>query len=106
MLNLYQKRFVRFVTTETPEARLIVAVLFETRGNETVVVGEPRIVKVVPKEPQKLLLGSGQKILCLEAPCIETKTVSCIPSPFYTTIFGYTNSDTSISLLARPPTVL
>jgi hypothetical protein len=49
MLNVQAKRHIRCATVETPTAWLVVAVLLETRGTETIAVSEPRLLKLFRK---------------------------------------------------------
>ena len=104
-ISLYNKRFVKFIRIERPDAFVVVAVLFETNGTETYAVSEPKIVKILPKDSVVIQSGKISHGFTLPAPIKELfKGSSPIKSPFFSTIFGFSNTDLVVSLSARPPT--
>ncbi len=106
MLKLNPQRKVKLVTVERPTAWLVVAFLTETRGDETVVISAPKIVKVILKQSKALIEAKKTNaVLALPAP-VGLDAVIEIPtaSPYVSSIFGYSNSDVVIGLAARPPT--
>jgi hypothetical protein len=108
MLKLNPQRKVKLITVERPTAWLVVAFLTETRGDETVIISGPKVVKVILKQ-SKALVGAQKAnvVLALPAPKGVEKIIEVlIPSPYVSSIFGYSNSDVVIGLAARPPTFL
>ena len=106
--NSLTKQYVRFVTVEKPTVWVVVAVLVEDRDGETIALSEPRIVKIIKKEPREMLaLASGQRLLAssvvLPAPASILSSSNFIPSP-YIASFGY--SEVISWLFARPPTLV
>ena len=93
---------IRFKTVETPTAWIVLAVLIERIGGQTV-VSEPRIVRVIAKK-LKALPGKI-KVLCLSAFCPATtkKHVNKIVSP-YVSFLTSTESGILAWCGARPPT--
>ena len=105
MLNIRTKRHIRCARVETPTAWLVVAVLLETRGGETVAVSEPKVIKVIPKPTQLVLGGSYAKTtLFLAAPTtLASSSYSKILSPYVPNL-GFAQSNIITGLAARPPT--
>jgi len=106
MNNLQPKQFVRFATIDRPTARIVVAFLVEVQGFETVVVSEPRIVKIVPKAVTPALRGAvrSQDYFFLPGFIQNKKSTGLKISPFVSAIFGSTNSDFIAGLAPQPPT--
>ena len=105
MLNIKVQQHIRCGRVETPTAWLLVAVLLETRGTETVVVSEPKVIKIIPKPVQLALGGSYAKTsYFLAAPTIlASSSYSKILSP-YIPLFGFSHSGNITGLAAQPPT--
>lgn len=103
-LTAYNKRFVRFLTVEKASAWEVYAVLFESDGLSVVAISEPKLVRVVAKDV-KALKGSCANPSCLAASKPEEQTQEAIPSPYFPTLFGFSNSEFVIHHSARPPTV-
>jgi hypothetical protein len=108
MLNIQAQRKVQFATVERSNAWVVLAFLTEIQNGETVIVSEPKVVKVILKHSPQLPSGkkSQTTLLALPAPVSLEKTIELpIVSPFVSAIFGFSNSDVVIGLAARPPTV-
>lgn len=109
MLKIHSKRHIRFATLEQPTAWVIVAVLLETRGNETIALSEPRVVKVIPKDGRLTLPGtfvssSFNAPLALPAShAIVKNLVSSIISPFVSS-FNISDKEFVMWFSAQPPT--
>lgn len=108
MLKLNPQRKVKLVTVERPTAWLVVAFLTETRGEETIIISGPKVVKVILKQSKALVGGKKQgnaAVLALPAPVSTSfAVITPIASPFVSYIFGFSNSDVVMGLAARPPT--
>lgn len=106
MLKINTKRHIRCCTVETPTAWLVVAVLLETRGNETIAVSEPKVIKVIQKVTYTL--GGSTSVFSypkLTAPeILSTIKVGKILSP-YVPNFGFGQSNIITGLAAQPPTL-
>src|SRR4051812_37313117 len=95
------QRKVQFATVERPTAWIVVAFLTEIRGEETIVISGPKVVKVILKKTVALLDGKKAPILALPAPISNAFSVQApIESPYVASIFGYSNSDVVIGLAA------
>ena len=105
MLKLHTQQHIRFAKVDRGDAWVVVAVLFETTGNETVAISEPKVVKIIPKAIHKLSgsKSSPQANLSLTAPLEELSNRSII-SPYFAHIFGSEKSNFIIGLAAQPPT--
>jgi len=106
MLKTLTKRHVRLVKVEKPTVWLIVAILLETTGEETIVIGEPRIVKVISKKISLLpgTVRNSNEIYFLSTPKGEISNSSQTISSPYVQEFAYSNLDTLSCFFARPPT--
>jgi hypothetical protein len=105
MLKIHRKQHIRFATIEQPTRFVVVAVMLETVGNETVAISEPKIVKIIPKAIHLLssTKASPRAILSLSAP-VQSSTVGNIVSPYFAHIFGSEKSNFIVGLAAQPPT--
>lgn len=104
MLNIKTKQHVRLIVVEKPTAWLVVALPLETAEGETYLVGNPKVVKVIPKAPAQALPGKV-RTFCLEAAHVADSLLSrAIPSPYIKTVFGYTTTKIVPGLGAQPPT--
>ena len=103
MLNIQTKRHIRFATVDKGTAWVVVAILIETTGNQTVAVSEPKVIKIIPKKPVLSLTGHTAE---LTAPNINVIFEKAVPSPFISILFGNTNTSYIASLGARPPTLI
>jgi len=98
-----QTQHVRFVEIDRPNAVLVVAFLVETRNGETVIVSEPKIVKVTRKK--SFALQGSVSCLSLCAPLnFSVKKEHIVASPYISLIFGESNVDFVPGLAAQPPT--
>ena len=105
MSQTLSKQHIRFTTIEKSTAWIVVAVLVENDGVDTVAVSEPKIVRIIPKPKSLVLTGSvGNPKLCLSCPEQVLKIKSPVKSPF-SILFGYSNTDLLVWYCARPPTV-
>ncbi|MES2436951.1 MAG: hypothetical protein V4519_02975 [Patescibacteria group bacterium] len=105
MLKLHRKQHIRFATIEQPTQFVVVAVMLETVGTETVAISEPKIVKIIPKAIH-LLSGSKtspQAVLALTAPALALISQPIV-SPYFAHIFGSEKSNFITGLAAQPPT--
>ena len=104
-LSIYKKQFVKFATVEKADAFVVVAILFETNGSETYAISEPKVVKIIAKKNFEISNGHVSQGFILPAPVKEFfRGVAPVKSPFFSTIFGFTNADVVVGLNARPPT--
>jgi hypothetical protein len=104
MLKLHSQQHIRFAKVDRGDAWVVVAVLFETTGNETVAISEPKIVKVIPKAQYALPSGSKtHQVLLLAAPA-QVLVEHAIASPYFTQIFGYSDSNFITGIAPQPPT--
>jgi hypothetical protein len=105
MLKQRTQQHIRFAKIEQPNAWVVVAVLLETTGNETVAISEPKVVKVIPKAQFALPGGKKQSsaVLLLSAPYVAYFGHS-LTSPYFSLIFGSEKSNFIIGLAAQPPT--
>jgi hypothetical protein len=98
-----QKQRIKFAKIEKPTCTYVVAFLVEEQNGETVIVSEPKIVKVIAKKAALAIKGAVQKILALgSGPKAAVKISSAIPSP-YISLFVKESIFTP-SIYARPPT--
>jgi hypothetical protein len=108
MIHNVTKRHIRFVTVEKPTAWIIVAILLETSGSETIALSEPRVVRVIPKKTTFTLPGkvirSNTKILPEPVKNISS-SARAIVSPYFN-VFGYKHSHFITWFSARPPTAI
>src|SRR4051812_16534674 len=105
MIQLRTQRHIRFAKIEKPTAWVVVAVLVETNGDETVIVSEPKIVRVIPKTVVALTgTVSETGILTLTSPKPDTEYTEAIISPFTSTLFGFSNTKVITGLAPQPPT--
>ncbi len=104
MLKIHTKRHIRFATLDKGNVFVVVAVLLETTGTETVAISEPRVVKIIPKA-QYTLPGTISYSRALNA---STKVIAAIKgsiiSPYISHIFGSEKSNFITGLAAQPPT--
>src|SRR4051812_18708827 len=106
MIQLRTQRHIRFAKIEKPTAWVVVAVLVETQGDETIIISEPKIVRVIPKTTTALAgTVSESGILTLSSPKSESTYTEAIISPFASKIFGFTNSEVKTGVAPQPPTV-
>lgn len=105
-LKAYKKQFVRLVTRETNSACEVYAVLFESDGQNVVAISEPRLVRIILRKATLALKGfcSGFNILKGYVKN-EKEKPQPVPSPYFPTLFGFSNSDFVIQISARPPTI-
>ncbi len=105
MLKLRTKQHIRFAKLDQGTAWVVVAVLIETVGTETIAISEPKIVKIIPKTQQYALSGNVAKNLTLAAPIsAHHAQPSSVISPYISTIFGYADSNFIVGLAPLPPT--
>ncbi len=107
MLRLKTKQHIKFATVDKGDVTLVVAILIETRGSETISVSEPKIVKVIHKTPKLALKSAGvTKSGAFYLPAAVTlsiKTAKSVVSPYLNT-FGYSSSVVIPHTSAQPPT--
>jgi hypothetical protein len=105
-MQLPQKQQIRFARIEKPTASVVVAFLVEEQNGETVIVSEPKIVKIIPKKVAQALRGTVskiQKIFALGSGKKEVIEIStAIPSPYVSEFFKAL--DFTPTIYARPPT--
>ena len=105
MLNVHTERHIRIIKGENAHAFIIAAVVVETREGQTVVVGEPRILKIIPKQGSTLP-GRVTKTRAL-AGQIRKETIpqASLVSPYIS--FVYTSEKHDIPwYYSRPPTLV
>ncbi|MBX4197802.1 hypothetical protein KW782_00505 [Candidatus Parcubacteria bacterium] len=105
MINIQTKQHIRFAKVEQPTAWVIVAILLETTGDETVAISEPRIVKVIPKNNTSLKAGFDTRFI-LNAPVEILIHTAPFASPYANLLFGSRKSNFITGLAARPPTTV
>ena len=105
MLKLHTQQHIKFAKLDRGDAWVVVAVLFETTGTETVAISEPKIVRIIPKAYQALpgSKSSQQAVLSLAAPA-EELTRTHIVSPYFAYIFGTEKSNFITGIAPQPPT--
>lgn len=105
MIGIHTQRVVRVVTVEKPTAWFVVAVVVETRNNESYIVSEPRILKIIPKQVQPTLEGKVASSPLLGGKTSHfAKITAPIVSPYSDYLFSYTDSLIASQKGARPPT--
>ncbi len=93
MLALQRRQQIRFVTLEKPNAWVVFAFLVEQNGNETLIVSEPKIVRIIQKKT----------VFALPAPRAKNQTgFASVKSPYVSAFFS--KETQNFSLFARPPT--
>ncbi len=105
MLKLHSKQHIKFATIDRGNAWVVVAILLETRGNETFAISEPKIVKIIAKSAQLALSGSVKSTYFL--PEYKAQTIlkkHAVVSP-YINHFGHSSSNIIPLLSAQPPTI-
>jgi hypothetical protein len=104
-LKEQSKRHIRFATVEKPTAWVVVAILVEKRGNETIILSQPKIVRIIPKNTadQALPEAVGQK-LYLAGPIQAPTRTSFIVSPYTSVLFSQTNLNIKSGIAPQPPT--
>lgn len=104
MLKPNTQQHIKFITVEKPTVWLVVAVLVEMMGDETISVSQPKIVKVIQKA--RALAGSTQSQFLLSAPAVVQLSKSQAQvSPYFAFIFGSEKSNFITGLAAQPPTL-
>lgn len=109
MLKPNTQQHIKFITVEKPTAWLVVAVLVEMLGDETISISEPKVVKVIQKACLRrqaiALKGSVQSQFLLSAPTVTQLSKSQAQvSPYFAFIFGSEKSNFITGLAAQPPT--
>lgn len=102
MYELQTKRLVRLFTVEKATVKVVLAACFEIKDGVEVLVGEPRIVKIIPK---KILALAGDVQSPFMLPGILTQVAHTTPaykSPFVSVLFG--NTQFVVNLAPQPPT--
>ena len=104
MLTLHAQRKIKFFAVEKPTLWLIYAAVVEIRGEETLIVSEPKLVKVRQKQVIALPGRQTKNVpLAISAPITKTAFAGSIASPY----FSYEVSKDPNFLVwynARPPT--
>jgi hypothetical protein len=105
MLKPQTQQHIRFITVEKPTAWVVVAVLVEMNGEETIAVSQPKVVRVIPKAQAALKGATVQSPFLLSAPVeISASHFESLVSPYFAYIFGSEKSNFITGLAAQPPT--
>jgi hypothetical protein len=104
MLNIRTQKHIRFAKLDRGDAWVIVAVLVEEIGNETI-ISEPKVVKIIQKNTLALSGSVQSHQFLLKAPTQLAQSQSeSLVSPYFAYIFGSEKSNFITGLAARPPT--
>ncbi len=104
MLKVNNKQHIRFIRLEQPTVWVVLAILLETRGDETVAISEPKVVKIIPKTVRMLAGTVGSSVLALGTSACQAPACRAVASPYIGAIFGTVNSRVIIGLAPMPPT--
>ncbi len=106
MLTLHAQRYIKVAKVEQQSAWLFVAWVVEKRGDTEVALSEPRVLRVIPKQPLKALAGkimAEAQALFLAAPRLLTGQIVRIISAIEV-FAGFTKPEVISWFSARPPT--
>jgi hypothetical protein len=104
MLNIRSQQHIRFAKIEQAHAWVVVAVLVETVGNETVAISEPKVVKIIPKKLAQLSGFVARSVLLGAHAVVISHIDSPVISPF-AKYFDFAIYNVATGLGAQPPTV-